>query len=138
MTKLTYKRTHRLLQRASDEDFNYHTVEIDITNGLFNKTEVDSKDTLIRVNNGVFGEAFNPVKNVALTVKQIKKLQDEFNAVRAERDWHPVEFRTTKEVDKVDKDSLPEEFKSLVEEIKNEVSSPSEVQGQEEAEAVQE
>lgn len=136
MTKLTFKKTHRLIQRASDSNFNYTTVEIDITNGLFNKCQVDADDTLIRVKSGIFGEAFTQGKRVALSVDQINTLQTEFNAVRAERNWYPVEFRTTKEVAKVDKSTLPEDIRNLTSELINEVSNTSQVQGQEKTQTV--
>ena len=54
--KLTFTITHRILQKAIEGKFNYKTVEIDISNGLFKKSKVDSKDTLIRVNSDIFGE----------------------------------------------------------------------------------
>lgn len=118
MTKLTYKRTHRLLMKANDENFTYKTVELDINSGLFKKAEVDSAETLIRVNNEIFGEAFYLTTSKALTVKDIQKLQDQFNSVRAEKGWHSVEFRTTKKVES------------------EEVSDSSKVQRQEVAETV--
>lgn len=136
MTKLTFKKTHRLIQRASDSNFNYATVEIDITNGLFHKCQVDADDTLIRVKSGVFGEAFTKGKRIALSVDQINALQTEFNAVRAERNWYPVEFRTTKEVAKVDMGTLPEDIRNLTSELINEVSNTSQVQGQEETQTI--
>lgn len=138
MTKLTYKRTHRLLQKASEDNYNYHTVEIDINSGLFKKVEVDAANTLIRVNTEVFGEEFNVGgKSNPLTIKQIKALEAQFNAVRAQRDWAPVEFRTTKEVSVIDQSVLPEELKHLASEVNNDLSSSSEVQGQETTEALQ-
>lgn len=119
MEKLTFNKTHRVLQKATANN-DYATIEIDASNGLYKKVQVDSKDTLIRVGSNIFGETFKLGKPKELTVKQLKQLQSEFNAVRAERDWEPIEFRISKEISKVN----------------NEMSSSPEIQRQEEAETV--
>lgn len=128
MSKLTFKRTHRVVKKASSDNHTYETVELDINSGLFKKSEVDSSDTFIRVNSGIFGEEFNKGKTYKLTGPQVKELETQFNAVRAERDWAPVEFRTTKEISKIENNALPDEVKFLVE-GNNEMSSAPEVQG---------
>jgi len=116
------------VKKASSDNHTYETVELDINSGLFKKSEVDSSDTFIRVNSDIFGEEFNKGKTYKLTGPQVKELETQFNAVRAERDWAPVEFRTTKEISKIEKNALPDEVKFLVE-GNNEMSSAPEVQG---------
>jgi hypothetical protein len=116
------------VKKANSENHTYETVEIDSTTGLFKRTEVNQNETFIRVNSGIFGEEFNKGKTYKLTGPQVKELETQFNAVRAERDWAPVEFRTTKEISKIEKNALPDEVKFLVED-NNEMSSAPEVQG---------
>lgn len=106
-----------MLLKSTDEDFKYHTVEIDTESGLFKKSVVDSKDTKIRVNNGIFGEQLTIGGSLPLTIDDITAVEAAFNSIRESKNWVPVEFRKTKEV-------------------KDEVSNTSEVQGQEEAETV--
>lgn len=108
----SFIKTHRVLIKSTEEDFKYYTVEIDINSGYFKKTTVDSKDTKIRVNSNIFGEYFAAGDTHPLSDEDIIRIEGLFNAVRATREWAPVEFRRTKEVE-------------------NEVSNTPEIQGQE-------
>ena len=69
--KHTFTITHRILQKAIKGNFGYSIVEIDISNGLFKQSEIDSKHTLIRANGGVFGEVITYGTPTALSLSQI-------------------------------------------------------------------
>ena len=111
---MAFKKTHRLLVKAVEGDYGYYTVEIDINSGLFRKAEVNSNDTIIRVKSEVYGEQLCAGSNVPLSMEDIELLEAKFNSVRGDKGWDSITFRRA-------------------EEVENEVSSTSEVQGQEEA-----
>ena len=136
MANLTFKKTHRVLQKMSNN--NYEMVEIDINSGFFKKVKTEDVQTLIKVNSEIFGEELNILgKSKALNIKQIKALQVLFNNVRATKEFLPVEFRVIKELPLIDQSALPENLKHLLNGVNNDLSSSSEVQGQETTEALQ-
>lgn len=96
MTKLVFQPTHRVLIKATEEGYDYHTVLIDVNNGTFCKRDVDSNDTKIRVSKGVLAEklGYNGKNdyNTALTEKEALRAVDDFNIKRAELGFEPVEF----------------------------------------------
>ena len=113
----TFRKTHRLLVKSTETDYKYNTVEIDINTGLYRRTEVDSKSTVIRVNSEIYGEQIGYSQNVPLSIEDIELLEAKFNSVREEKGWNTLEFRKSREV-------------------QDEVSSSPEVQGEKEAETV--
>lgn len=93
MGKLTFNKTHRMLIKATEEGYNYETVDIDINSGLFKKTTVASKDTKIRVNSEIYGEYFTVGGSHPCTIEDVIRIEKLFNNVRSSFDWKPVEFR---------------------------------------------
>ena len=97
MSELKFKATHRILIKANATGHDYKTVRIDVNNGTFyNDGKVDSKNTKIRVKQGIHAEklCYNGDKDYNLPLKNSTaiKVISEFNVKRLELGFEPLEF----------------------------------------------
>ena len=94
--------THRMLVKASEENFDYNTVEIDIINGTFKRTTVKANQTFIRVNKSILGEILNPHRPLGLD--EVDVVSKQFNEVRVATGFSALNFRVTEDVAQARKD----------------------------------
>lgn len=93
MTRIVYNKTHRMLEKATDDGFGYHVIEIDIYNGMLKRYIVKCSETLIRVKEEIFGEKFCATKTTILSKEQVLQIEIEFNEVRVNKGWTEIKFR---------------------------------------------
>ena len=92
--QMVYKATHRILNKATETNFEYEIVEIDINSGLYKVKQIKASETKIRVKKEVYGENIN---GSSLNIESIKELQKTFNDLRATKDWDAFNFRDLNE-----------------------------------------
>ena len=88
-----FKVSHTILDKATDTDYGYEVIDIDINSGLFKRKIVKSSNTSIRVNQEIFGET---TRGRMLTA-EVKDITHKFNEVRKQKGFEPVVFRCLEE-----------------------------------------
>ena len=87
--------THRILNKATETNFEYEVVSIDINTGLFKIEQIKANNTLVRVRDEVFGE--NTISNRGLSTNELLGVQSQFNELRATKGWNAITFRDLSE-----------------------------------------
>ena len=96
MKKLQFKRTHRVLVKATETGYDYDVITIDVNNGTYMKDKISSKTSKIRVNQGLIAEVLryngNKDYNIGLTQDEALAIADKFNSKRIELGFEAIPF----------------------------------------------
>lgn len=84
--------THVILNKASEKDFEYDVIYIDINMGTYmNNKKLKASDTSIRVNKQIYGERHKT--KIPMSIDEVKTVTETFNKLRESKGWPKITFR---------------------------------------------